>query len=78
MKIEHTDRNFEIIDFVDRYGKACTLQQSSLADFKQPGSSAIWFGVGDQRMHIAVDQLKELIPHLQAWIETGSFKVTEG
>lgn len=41
MEIEHghTLRGFRIVRFSDRYGAACSLQQSSLAT-----ESAIWFG----------------------------------
>ena len=74
MRIKKTNRGFELIEFRDRNGQQCSLQQSSVADYEQPGSSAIWFGVGDERMHIDLKQLKMLIPHLQAWINGGSFK----
>jgi hypothetical protein len=74
MLIEKTIRGFELIQFKDRYGHECSLQQSSLADFEPPGSSAIWFGVSDtDRMHIDLEQMKELIVYLQNWIATGSF-----
>jgi hypothetical protein len=75
MKIEYTSRGFEIINFKDRYDKECSLQQSSLADFELPGSSAIWFGRGDERMHIDVKQLKEILPHLKKWVRTGSLYI---
>ena len=75
MNIKKTARGFEIIQFIDKYGKQCSLQQSSLADYETPGSSAIWFGIENERMHIDLNQLKELLPHLIRWVETGSFKV---
>lgn len=37
--VENTQRGFEIVEFTDRYGAACSLQQSSLAD-----EPAIWLG----------------------------------
>ena len=43
-KVERTMRGFEIIRFSDRYGAPCSLQMSSLADFAQPGISAVWLG----------------------------------
>ncbi len=43
-KVELTNRGFEIIRFTDRSATACHLQQSSLADHMQPGSSAVWIG----------------------------------
>ena len=44
MKITKTHRGFQIINFNDLYGAPCSLQQSSLAKYAQPGSSAVWFG----------------------------------
>lgn len=78
MKVEYTNRGFEIIYFVDRNNKYCSLQQSSLADYEIPGSSAIWFGVGDERMHIDLKTMKEILPHLKKWVQTGSLVVKEG
>lgn len=56
MKIEYTDKGFQIINFEDRYGKACSLQQSSAIDntsrgYNKPGSSFDWLGRND-RMHL--------------------------
>lgn len=73
MKIEKTERGFEIIRFTDFYGAECSLQQSSLALYNKPGSSAVWFGAGDERMHINLELVKELLPYLQNWVEGGSF-----
>lgn len=69
-----TDRGFELIPFDDIYGNHCSLQQSSLARYTQPGSSAVWLGVGDNRMHLDCDLVKALIGELEAWLETGRFK----
>lgn len=76
MKVEKTQRGFEIVQFKDLYNEDCSLQQSSLAIYEQPGSGAIWFGVkkGNNRMHLSYEQVKELIPLLQNWVETGSFE----
>src|SRR3972149_8142904 len=73
MKITHTNRGFELIEFIDRYSEPCSLQQSSLAEYEPPGSSAIWFGTHKDRMHLTAKQLKKIMPHLQSWIDTGSF-----
>lgn len=91
MKKTKTNRGFGRIDFVDRYGNSCSLQESSLAS-----DSAIWFGVDDAkpqiliegkgwipyeipdevllhtRMHLTQKQVKELLPHLQKFVETGT------
>lgn len=42
MKIEHTQRGFARVEFNDRNGEPCSLQESSLAD-----EAAIWFGVNE-------------------------------
>lgn len=61
MKVNRTktNRGFQIIEFKDRYGVKCQLQQSSLADFEPPGSSAVWLGVADAKPQImASDAIK--------------------
>lgn len=73
MEIKKTERGFELIEFNDRYGRGCSLQQSSLADAEPPGSSAVWFGTDESRMHLHYDLVEELIPHLQSWLQTHSF-----
>ena len=86
-KVEKTLREFEIIQFKDRYGTPCSLQQSSLADYNPPGSSAIWLGVDRQqgqhdgvfdpsnqtRMHLDLQAAKNLVAVLEQWIQFGSF-----
>ena len=47
MKVGKTGRGFQIVEFNDIYGAPCSLQQSSLAQYQQPGSSAVWFGPDD-------------------------------
>jgi hypothetical protein len=76
--VDRTGRGFEIIHFADRNGKECSLQQSSLADFEQPGTSAVWLGIQNDRMHIDYEKAKKLVSVLQAWIDTGSFSEGEG
>ena len=46
-KVGRTSRGFELIEFADRYGVACSLQQSSLAICRVPGTSAVWLGCDD-------------------------------
>ena len=84
-KLRKTERGFERIEFHDRYGKECSLQQSSLATFMEPGTSAIWLGCEHEsidpkdggplggRMHLSLDQVKRLIPLLQKWVDDGCF-----
>lgn len=50
LKLVRTQRGFEVISFVDAYGKLCSLQQSSAIDgteegLANPGSSFVWLGV---------------------------------
>jgi hypothetical protein len=77
MEVGHTSRGFERIEFKDRYGQECYLQQSSIADYEPPGSSAIWFGVMGRSMHISLAQIQELLPHLLRWCEAGTFVLEE-
>jgi len=42
--VTRTARGFEIIEFKDRSEVECSLQASSLADYTQPGISAVWLG----------------------------------
>lgn len=60
-EVEHTARGFERIDFKDRYGSECSLQASSLAEYEEPGISAVWFGPNDP-------DPKELVPG-QGWVK---------
>lgn len=74
MEIGKTERGFQLIEFKDRYNQDCSLQQSSLADAEPPGSSAIWFGTDESRMHLNYDLLIDLMPLLQNWLNHGSFE----
>ena len=76
-EIECTPRGFQRIEFLDDNFQSCSLQQSSLAEYEPPGSSAIWLGVGDKRMHLQYKTVKLLVPILQAWIDTGRFEVQD-
>ena len=60
--VEETERGFEIIKFEDRYGVACSLQQSSLAgdEEEQPGHTAIWLGPDDADPKIMKSKAEEL------------------
>jgi hypothetical protein len=59
VEVTKTARGFEVIRFQDIYGEDCTLQESSLAD-----RCAIWFGAGDNRMHLDADVFADLLPHI--------------
>lgn len=99
-----TERGFNIIEFHDRYNKACSIQKSSLAI-----EDAIWFGITNPepkimashaynlgiktdvaygwidypipkevnistRMHLTRNQVEELLPVLQKFVETGEIE----
>jgi hypothetical protein len=77
MKVEKTNRGFQIIKFQDRYGEECSLQQSSLADYEPPGTSALWFGVGGNRMHLDLHLINQILPHLVQWAANGHLYLKE-
>ena len=72
-KVERTHRGFQIVRFEDRDGETCSLQQSSLANYEPPGSSAVWLGLGADRMHLDVEDVEALIPLLSTWLSDGRF-----
>lgn len=50
MKVEKTQREFEIVNFTDHNGVGCSLQQSSAVDLSHEGdagSSFLWLGCDD-------------------------------
>jgi hypothetical protein len=75
--INITDENgVNKISFEDDYKQKCSLQKSNSAL-----ENKIWFGVDKDingkaivaRMHLTQDQVRELIPYLQKFVETGDF-----
>lgn len=78
-----TARGFTYVDFEDRYAQKCSIQKSSLAfedaiwfgvdntgpQIKGPGGE-FEEEVGI-RMHLTKEQVKELLPVLQKFVETG-------
>ena len=77
--VMRTLRGFELIEFNDRYGDACSLQASSLAEYVIPGTSAVWLGPNgatERRMHLDRGQVQALINHLQNWLTNDSFDLS--
>lgn len=78
MKLTETNRGFSLFNFTDRYGQKCSLQASSLAT-----ESCVWLGVdvdldGNDircRMHLTQEMVKELLPHLQNFVDNGSIVI---
>ena len=73
-----TNRGFEIVTFDDRAGLACSLQESSaIGDqegaYENPGSSFVWLGPGDNRMHLDRQMVAGLIARLRSWLNEGTF-----
>ncbi|PAL25509.1 DNA-binding domain-containing protein [Sphingopyxis sp. GW247-27LB] len=62
-----TSRGFSRGEFIDLYGKPCSVQDSSLAT-----ADAIWLGVHENRMHLSREHAAALLPLLQRFIDTGS------
>ena len=56
----YTERLFPLVKFRDRYGVECSLQASSLAEFEQPGTSAVWLGPDDASPQIMASQAARL------------------
>lgn len=44
LKPTRTERGFGLIEFIDRNGVTCSLQESSIADSDTPGASCVWLG----------------------------------
>jgi len=75
IKKDTTDKGWDVRVFADLYGARCSIQKSSLAT-----KDAIWFGVHEDmngkditkaRMHLDVEMVKQLLPILQHFVETG-------
>lgn len=58
--VAHTARGFEIVKFADRYGVACSLQASSMAEYEKPGTSAVWLGPDDAAPKVMASQARSL------------------
>lgn len=71
--LERTSRGFQIFNFHDRYQLACSLQQSSLAEYEPPGTSAVWLGTDVDRMHLDRERVTWLVEQLQHWLDKGEF-----
>jgi hypothetical protein len=69
-----TPRGFEYIEFKDHYDEDCSLQQSSIAEYMEPGSSAVWLGRENSHMHLNRKQVKALAKHLNHWLRHNTFQ----
>lgn len=79
MDIVTSDRGLEYIHFkegTDSTQKSRLVSQSSVVgDYtdsaSRPGSSYLWIG-GNH--HLSREQVRELVRHLNSWLETGSLR----
>lgn len=65
IKLKRTQRGFLRGDFSDTYGTECSIQESSSAT-----APRLWLGAST-RMHLSQEQVKALLPHLQAFVKHG-------
>lgn len=86
MNVEITQRGFGKAVFEDTGGAKCSIQESSLqyGDPAREEGPMIWLGVdqlgpmegnrkvADGRMHLSRQRVKDLLPLLQHFAETGS------
>ncbi len=73
MEFNRTNRGFGKIDFTDHYNQNCSLQESSLAT-----EAAIWLGTTENRMHLTVDMVRDLLPYLHSFVNTGQIADKDG
>lgn len=77
MKLKKTYRGLKRGEFKDYlYGNACSIQESSLVKPRCPGRRVIWRRViwlGQDGFRMLLDRglAKQLIRHLQKFVETG-------
>lgn len=73
MKISHTERGFEYLG--QSNDKLRVQQSSAVGDYddnlEKPGSSFLWIG----EAHMNKEEVKEIVDHLKAWLETGSLNL---
>lgn len=76
MKVQRTPRGFEIVEFVDICEKECSIQQSSIVletgSNPKPGTSALWLGTNDNRMHLDKSLAQQIASLLTLWHDTGT------
>ena len=66
VELTATNRGFPLIEFLDLYGHASSLQQSSIVE-----PPCVWFGTDTDRMHLTQEMVTVLLPYLQEFAKTG-------
>ena len=83
MRVKQTDRNFRFIEHVTRpahvAASAKLLQESSMiGDYEnswdEPGSSFLWIGPDH---HLNREEVREMIEHMQYWLDNGRLKMKD-
>lgn len=75
IQTEFNGEGYRVIKFMDLYGETCSLKKSSLVE-----QDAIWFGVKNSKinqMHLTRDMVRELLPYLHIFVETGDIEPDE-
>ena len=86
---DKTERGFQYIDFWDHNGVSCSIQQSSLAEYEPPGTSALWLGIDriptggrhdkiPAQMHLDREAVEFLSKVFARWLETGKLYQERG
>lgn len=55
-----TSLGFPLVEFKDSYDEDCILEASTLAIYKQPGTSAIWLGIKETRAEVMCRDAEKL------------------
>jgi hypothetical protein len=79
MDVVNSDRGLEYIHFENRphstQKSRLVSQSSAVGDYtdsaSRPGSSNLWVGA---HHHLSREQVRELVQHLNNWLETGSLR----
>jgi hypothetical protein len=66
MKMNHTESGFVFTTFTDLRGETCGIYKSSLG-----GPAKIWLGRVCNEMNLTQEHVRELLPLLQHFAETG-------
>ena len=83
MNVTRTACGFELLDYAiyasDPRGAGRLIQASSaIGDYEdaadRPGTSFLW--IGDNH-HLNRAEVRQLVSHLQAWLDTGSLEVNK-
>lgn len=68
INLNKTSRGFYVAEFKDRTQEMCSIQESSIAT-----EACIWLGYSSgPRMHLTIDNVEELLPLLNRFVDTGS------